>query len=180
MYLCGFIAILFWSAVPLAGQGTDSRDNPLAALNFLVGTWEGQIDGSLGTGTGIREYEWILDDNFLMSTHASVRMPQPRSPGGDHHREVGIFSYDSERELIVYRQFVVEGFVNRYTCQPPDAGPGFTCVTEGVENGPGIRARWTMTPSDGFTLEEVFELGEPDQEFGIRFTNRWIRRPTLP
>ena len=37
-----------------------------------------------------------------------------------------------------------------------------------------------MTPTDGFTLEEVFELGEPGQEFGIRFTNRWIRRPTLP
>lgn len=47
----------------------------------------GAIDGKLGTGTAVRECEFILDRQFLVSRHSSVRLPQDKSPTGDEHKE---------------------------------------------------------------------------------------------
>ena len=122
----------------------------------------------------------MLDQQFLVSRHASVRLPQEESPAGDHHRELGVFSFDQQRSAIVYRQFVVEGYVNRYTCALHGGGlHGFTCVTEAVENGPELRARWTVTAENEFVFDEEFELAEPGEDFTLLFTNRWVRRPSL-
>jgi hypothetical protein len=111
----GWLVML--SAVPSAQEAPPAPEDPWAPFRPLVGRWEGAIDGRLGTGTGVREYEFILDGNFLVSRHASVRLPQQKSPKSDHHRELSIFSLDQERGLIVLRSFMVEGFVNEYTCR---------------------------------------------------------------
>jgi hypothetical protein len=142
-----------------------------------VGSWKGSIDGMLGTGSGIREYELILRDNFLLSKHSSVRSPQEKSPRGDQHEEMGIFSFDKERNKTVYRQFMNEGFVNQYVC---DVEPNrFVCVTESVENGSGMRARWTVIIANRYAFEETFELASPGEDFKHLFTNRWVRAPAL-
>lgn len=170
------MTIVFGFADALMGQ-TESDDDPLAPLRPLEGDWKGAIDGKLGTGVGVRSYEFTLGDNFLMYRHASVRIPQEKSPEGDHHREFGVFSFDSERNKIILREFFVEGYVNRYVCDSGDSR--LVCVTEHVESGPGIRARLTLEIDSPFTFEEVFEIAFPESELEVYFTNRWTREPTL-
>jgi hypothetical protein len=173
------VLILVIGSVGVAGEAqTSSETDPFAPLRVLAGSWEGSIDGRLGTGVGVREYEFILDDKYLLLRHASVRQPQEKSVEGDHHRELSIFSFDSERKKLVLRQFVVEGFVNRYTCDTSTSK--IVCVTEHVESGPGVSARYTIEIQNPYSFNEIFELAWPGEELSVYFTNRWTRRPSLP
>ena len=97
-----------------------SEKDPWGPLRSLEGHWEGAISGKLGTGTGVRDYEFILDGHYLIFRHDSVREPQEKSPEGDHHRELSVFSFDSERQKIVLRSFNIEGFVLQYLCTVTD------------------------------------------------------------
>jgi hypothetical protein len=91
-FLACLVLILSVGAIGEAAQGqTKSETDPFAPLRVLEGSWEASIEGRLGTGVGIREYEFILDDKFLMSRHASVRQPQEKSSEGDHHRELSVY-----------------------------------------------------------------------------------------
>lgn len=172
------LAIAGCRAAPTAEVSTSVAGDHWGPLRLLVGTWDGAIDGRLGTGTGVREYELILDENFLLFRHASVRMPQELSPAGDHHRELSIFSYDADRETIVLREFFVEGVVSRYTCDVE--GSTVICVAEDIENGAGMQARLTLDIHDAYSFDEVFELAFPGEELSVYFTSRWTRRPVLP
>ncbi len=156
---------------------TPSETDPWAPLRSLEGHWEGAISGKLGTGTGVRDYEFILDGHYLMFRHASVREPQEKSPEGDHHRELAVFSFDSERQKIVLRTFMIEGFVLQYLCDV--TGTKITCESERVESGPGFRARVELDIKSPYELIERFELAETGQELELYFTNRWTRRPKL-
>lgn len=158
-------------------SGAQAQTDPWTTLHRLVGTWEGQIDGRLGTGRAVRRYEMVLGDHFLLGRHSSVRPPQEATPRGDTHEEIGIFSFDPERGVVVYRQFVIEGFVNRYTCEVEPAR--FVCTSESVEGGAGMQARWSVEIPDRFGFRETFELAGPDQELTPLFTNRWTRIPDL-
>jgi hypothetical protein len=154
-----------------------AQGDPWGPLRLLVGTWDGAISGQLGTGTGVREYELILDESFLLYRQASVRIPQEASPAGDFHRELCIFSYDTERETIVLREFFVEGVVSRSTCDIE--GSTVTCIAEEIENGTGMQARLTLEIHDAFSFDEVYELAFPGEELSVYFTNHWTRRPEL-
>jgi hypothetical protein len=159
------------------GEEKVQTTDPWEPFRLLEGHWEGAIDGRLGQGTGRRHITFILDGKFLLLRHASVRLPQEKSPRGDYHREMGVFSFDRERGMVIYREFLVEGFVNRYTC---DVEPKkFVCTTESVENGPGMRARLTVEISDRYRFDEIFELASPGKELEVYFTNRWTRVPNL-
>ena len=148
-------------------------------LEDLVGRWEGGIDGRLGTGSGVREYKFVLEDNFLMWRHASVRQPQEKSPAGDYHREIGFFSFDPERSKLVARSFVVENFVNQYLCEVDERR--VTCVMERSEGASGSEwdSRLTLVIHDAYRFEEVFELAPPGEELAVYFTNEWTRIPVL-
>lgn len=160
-----------------AEAGQVDRAAAWEALRPLVGTWEAGIEGRLGQGVGHRRYEFIFDGVFLVSRHASVRLPQEKSPQGDYHRELAVYSFDRERGLVVLREFIVEGHVLRYTCQ---VEPGkFVCTSEEVENGPGMRARLTVEIKDRYRFVEVFELAGPGEELKLYFTNQWTRVPDL-
>jgi hypothetical protein len=159
-------------------QSKDVED-PWAPYRTLVGSWEGDIAGELGTGSAIRTYEFILDGQYLLSRHASVRLPQPESPQGDHHREMGVYSYDGARELVVFRKFIVEGFVLQYWCEAESAERRIVCVTESVENGEGMRARETINLKNDYEFEEIFELAPDGGDLSVLFTNRWRRSPRL-
>lgn len=177
------LALVFaLSLVPentVTAQEQPVRTDEWEILKRLVGSWEGAIDGPLGTGSGVREYEFILRDRFLLSRHSSVRLPQELSPQGDNHEELGIFSFDAARSKFVYRQFVVEGFVNQYVCEMESEQRKFVCVTESVENGGGLRARWTMTMVNDYVVDEIFELAELGGELRVFFRNRWERMPRI-
>lgn len=154
-------------------------DDPWGPLRHLEGHWEGAIEGRLGTGKGLRSYEFVLGGQFLFYRHASVRLPQEKSPGGDHHRELAIFSYDRERKSIVLREFMIEGVVLRSPCEVTENR--VVCVSEHVESGPGIRARLTLEFESPHAFTEVYELAFPkDETLKHYFTNRWTRVPVLP
>ena len=151
--------------------------DPLALLKLLVGTWEGEIDGRLGTGKGIRRYQLIMGDRYLLCRHLSVRVPQPKSPKGDQHEELAVFSFDTERKAIVYREFMNEGpgIIIRSRCEVD--GTRVVCNSEAVENGPGIRARLTLEIADRYRFTEIYEIAWPGKELQHYFTNRWTRSP---
>ena len=160
--------------MPAEEEQTEPTD-PWAPFRLLEGHCEGAIDGILGQGTARRSYELILDGKYVLMRHASVRLPQEKSPKGDYHRELTVYSLDSERETIVMRAFIVEGYVLRYTCEVEPKR--FVCNTESVEGGTGMQARVTIEITDGYRFDEIFELASPGQELKVFFTNSWTRVP---
>jgi len=171
----------FWLLVFLvtASGGLWAEDaDPFGPLRHLEGRWEGSIDGRLGTGKGIREYEFIIDGKFLIYHHASVRLPQEKSPEGDHHKELAIFSFDTDRGKIVLREFMNEGIVLRSPCDFENSR--LQCVAEDVESGAGIRARLSIEFESPHLFHETYELAFPkDEELQQYFTNRWTRVPVI-
>ncbi len=151
--------------------------DPWQPFRLLEGTWIGAIDGILGQGEGRRRYEFILDGRYLVSRHASVRLPQEKSPEGDYHRDLAVFSYDRGRGSIVQREFMVEGYVVRSECQVEPKR--FVCTSEDVENGSGIRARLSVEIADRYRFQEVYELAFPGREMKVYFTIQWTRIPDL-
>ena len=170
---------LFGGPPPATAQEEPDEDeavaDPWEPFRLLPGTWEAAIAGRLGQGTGIRRYEFTHDGIYLVAKHASVRLPQEKSPQGDYHRELAIYSFDRERGTIVLREFMIEGYVLRYTCQVEPKR--FVCTSESIESGPGMRARLTIEISDRYRFDEIFELASPGQELSVYFTNRWTRIP---
>ncbi|MFQ5525226.1 MAG: hypothetical protein ACE5GX_03095 [Thermoanaerobaculia bacterium] len=165
-------------AARLAAQ-EPTREDLWRLLGDLAGRWEGAIDGRLGTGSGVREYEFVLEKNFLMWRHASVRLPQEMSPKGDYHREIGFFSFDPERKKLVLRTFIVEDFVNQYVCEVEERT--VVCVMEKSEGegGSGWGGRLTLEIHDAYRFDEIFELAAPGQELAVYLTNTWNRVPAL-
>lgn len=176
------VATALFACAPAAAQPeeetaeTGRPDSPWGPLALLEGAWEGAIDGKLGSGSGLRQYTLIMKDKFLMSRHISVRLPQEKSPEGDEHEELGIFSYDRERETLVLREFMGEGVVVRSLCDIEDMT--VVCESESVESGPGIRARLTLTIADRYRFTEKYEIAWSEgQELQHYFSNQWTRAP---
>ena len=178
LMLVPILAVLAIGLPAWAGpQENDDEADPWAPLDLLTGSWEGVIDGLQGTGRGLRRYQRIIGGKYVSMRHTSVRLPQEKSPKGDQHEELGVFSFDSERRKIVFREFMIEGFVIRYVCETEPKR--FVCTTESVESGPGIRARLTIEIADRYRFEEIYEIGWPGKELVVYFTNQWTRVPEL-
>lgn len=176
------LAVVFASAggaQPAEPAGAAPAPDPWATVRPLVGAWEASLDGA----GAARRCEWVLNDRYVFCRAALVRPPAEGNPRGDLHEELAVFSFDRERRALVYREFVVEGFVNTYLCDggQPGKEPGkLVCTSESVENGPGVRARLTFEIADRFRFVEVFEVAWPGKELEIYATNRWSRVPELP
>lgn len=148
------------------------KDDRWATYRLLIGTWAGELDDRLGQGLGQRKYELIFDDQFLVSWHSSVRLPQELSPKGDFHKELSIYSFDANRDTVVLRQFLIEGLVLQFTCNSKTMQ--LICVSENIENAPEMSARLTIEFENKYRFLEKFELarsGEDLQQFtAITFT----------
>lgn len=163
--------------LPAFAVADDARSDHWGPLHLLEGTWRGAVVGELGEGTGIRRYEFLFDGTYLMTRHASVRLPQDKSPQGDHHRELTVFSYDRERDKLVLREFNVEGYVLEYDCDATQRR--VICTSTRVESGAGMRARMTLEIEDAYRFEEKFELAGPGDELTHYLTVQWVREPYI-
>ena len=136
-----------------------------APLRFFVGSWKG---GSSKSKTE-RDYEFILEGKFLRVRNKSTFKPTEKNPKGEIHEDIGFFSYDNNRKVLVFRQFHVEGFVNQYVLKiPADNGKTIEFVTESIENIPhGWRARETCIILNDDEFTETFELAAPGKDFEI-------------
>lgn len=150
-----------------AQQGA-SRPDRFAALRFLAGTWRGEQAGQPGRGTAERTYQFILNDRFLQETNTSTYPPQEKNKNGEVHHHMSMISYDTARNLFVFRQFHTEGFVNTYAQQPAPDDKTIVFVSEAIENIPaGYRARETYTILSRDEFTERFEIAEPGKDFEV-------------
>ena len=97
---------------PGPGQAGPPTD-PLQPIAFLLGQWEGTSEGQPGSAKVQREYSRVLG-RYIRVQNRSVYAPQEKNPKGETHEDFGIFSFDTARRRIVFRQFHTEGFVNQY------------------------------------------------------------------
>jgi hypothetical protein len=156
-------------------QSTTAPDR-LAPIAGLLGRWVGTTEGRPGKGTVEREYERILGSRFVQVRNRSTYPPQETNPKGEVHEDLGLFSFDSGRQRIVFRQFHIEGFVNQYVLDPASTPERLVLTTEAIENiPPGWRARETYALSKPDQLEEIFELAAPGGEFEVYSRNRLTR-----
>jgi hypothetical protein len=163
----------------VGGAAADAQTAPppdrLALLAPLLGRWPGTTEGEPGRGTVEREYERVLGARFVQVKNVSTYPPQEKNPKGERHEDLGLFSYDSARKAIVFRQFHVEGFVNQYVLDPTSPPDRLVFTTEAIENiPPGWRARETYVIGAD-RLEEIFELAEPGKDFAVYSRNRLTR-----
>jgi len=156
--------------------------DPWAMLHFLEGQWIGEVTGKAGMGEGERTYSCILQDRYFHFSNKATFASQEKNPEGEVHEDWGIYSYDKIRDLLVLRQFHVEGFVNQYvldTLESNDSTVVF--VTEAIENIPsGWRAKLILTRISNDEFVEGFQLASPGKDFGTCIENRWTRKKSNP
>lgn len=174
-----FVVVASLLVAARAGAQGKKRQDVFKPLRFLVGSWEGQGEGRPGVSTVEREYKFVLQDKFLEAKNKSVYEPQEDNPKGEIHEDWGLFSYDEGRQKLVFRQFHMEGFVNRYVLDSLSAnGKILVFTTEAIENfWPNWRARETYRILNDDEFTETFELAPPDSDFELYMTNHFKRKP---
>jgi hypothetical protein len=162
--------------VAVCSLATAQTPSPLTALDPLIGKWQGTQEGQPGAGTVEREYSRILRSRFIQMTNRSVYPAQEKNPKGEEHEDIGVFSNDSARKRITFRQYHVEGFVVQYAMEPI-AKPGtLVFISESIDNIPaGYRARETYHLRGPDEFDEVFELAEPGKDFTVYSRSRLKR-----
>lgn len=161
------LVIAFLGEQAGAQQGASKPDR-FAALRFFAGTWRGEQAGQPGRGAAERTYEFILNDRFLQETNTSTYPPQEKNKSGEVHHHMSMISYDTARQVFVFRQFHTEGFVNTYVQQPSADDKTIVFVSEAIENIPaGYRARETYTILSRDEFTERFEIAEPGKDFEL-------------
>jgi len=141
------------------GDDTSGGEPAWKVMRGLVGTWEGEGDGTFGASRIERTYELVLSGTYVRAKTRSVAE-------GDVHEDWEIISFDKMRGTPVIRQFNSEGFVNRYVLESCDTEKRrLVFVAEHIENGPpGMRARVTLELPSPDEIVETFELAMPGQE----------------
>ena len=125
-----------------------AQNHNLSKLDFLIGEWEG-IGSGFGNDKSVieAEFEYALDGQYIEAEHESTFEPTEKKPEGEVHIDEGYISFDKSRELIVYRQFNSEGFVNQYVLVDSlSTDSVFVFITESIENFvPEGQAKYTIT-----------------------------------
>jgi mannose-6-phosphate isomerase-like protein (cupin superfamily) len=161
---------------PAAAAEAATAPKELAALDALIGRWEGTSEGKPGKGTVKREYTRALQSRVVQCKNETVYPPQEANPKGERHEDFGVFTFDKAAKRIVFRQFHVEGFVNEYAMEPQASGNTLVFTTTAIENIPhGWRARETYVIKSADDVEEIFELAEPGKEFDVYSRTRLKR-----
>jgi hypothetical protein len=164
---CLVLTIMLSTAIDVGSEQATGAD-PLQALAFLIGRWDGTSEGQPGTAKVQREYARVLNSRFIRVHNTSVYAPQDKNPKGEVHEDLGVFSFDKSRQRAVLRQFHVEGFVNQYVADLNTQSGRIEFTSEAIENiTPGWRARETYVVLGPDEFEEVFELAEPGKPFEL-------------
>jgi hypothetical protein len=155
----------------------NEEENIWQPMEFLIGSWIGDETGKAGIGKGNRSYQFIMNKKYIKMENISRFEPQEKNPEGETHKDMTIFSKDKIRNLIVARQFNIEGYVNTFVLDTLNSdNRKLIFVTESTENSPpGFKARLTykIISKDEFT--EIFELAPSGKDFEIWLRNFWRR-----
>jgi hypothetical protein len=168
--------VLLLALAPATVNAQEPAADPFAPLSFMLGRWTGTSEGQPGKAKVLREYKRALRGRFIQTTNRSEWAPTEKHPAGEIHEDEGWFSFDRTRKRIVFRQFHVEGFVNRYLQEGDKPADTLVFTSEAIENIPeGWRARETYRVLGPDEFEEIFELAEPGKPFELYSRTRLKR-----
>ena len=170
------LVLLILPALALAQ--TEEVEDAWAPLRPIIGQWEGTGSGPAGRSRIEASYEFVLGDNYIEAWHRSMFEPSERNPDGETHEDRGFISYDGNRETFVFRQFHVEGFINRYTLDSLSTdGKTLYFNSEDIENAPpGTRAKLEFHVVSDTELTTSFHVAWPGTDFQCFSTNSLMRK----
>lgn len=147
-----------------AAESGESDPDPLAPLAFLLGTWRGEGSGIGGDAVVEHRYERVIQERFIRLTTRSESAPVADGGSGEVHEDVGYFSYDPDRRLILLRQFLSEGYVNTYVLERASDAE-LVLVTESTEGAGGTAARvsWEIAGPAEYVMR--LDLAPPGGDF---------------
>jgi hypothetical protein len=155
------------------GLGAD----PWQRVRFLLGRWNGTVQGESGNGTVTRSYEFTLGGRFIEERNVSTYPAQAKNRKGEVHEHRSFISHDRKRRTLVLRQFHQEGFVNTYTLNAAESTATVLVFdSESFENlDAGFRARETYEVYSSDEFVETFEVAEPDKPLDLYSRTRFTR-----
>ena len=143
----------------------DEHTRGLGQLQFLIGSWQGQGEGFGQKSEVEHTYQSLFQGQFIQSKTKSTT----RGPDGkvlEVHEDLGLFSYDGARQLVVMRGFYSEGYVNTYLMEDTgDAKNQLIFTTESTENAGGMRARLRLQIISEDQYEMTLDLAQGESEF---------------
>lgn len=145
---------------------------------YFTGNWSSVQEACVGIGKADRNYQMVVDGNYLHINNTAYFQPDSTHKTGNDHHDWGIFSYDKIRKRIVLREFNSEGFVIHYLLDGiSNDARTYTFLSESIENLPeGWRAKTTITIINNNGFNELFEIAKPDGEFKTYVKSRWIKK----
>lgn len=158
-------------------SAVSTSQEKLESFEFLIGNWQGMESGVAGDGIGFRSYEYELGENYIFQHNQSTFPKTEKKPKGEVHRDIGIFSYDSVKDAVIFRSFNVEGFTNIYELQKDlSDGTKFVFITREIENNPGNwKARLILEKISDSEFIEKFDIATDGENFSNWLKNHWYR-----
>jgi hypothetical protein len=166
--------------IPVALLGHEkTSESDLEALEYFAGEWAGECSGKAGDGVGERTYEFVMDGGYLYARTVMRFKPQEKNPEGEVHEDWSLFSYDGNRDILIAREFNIEGFVTRYVLDSLSSdNKTIVMISEDIESGPpGLSARLTYQIKGDNEFMEIFELSFSNTEFSCWVSSHWERKP---
>ena len=157
-----------------------SQDNKFKKFDFLIGKWHGAGSGFGNDKSVINsEFNFVMQGKYIEVINDSKFEPTAKKPNGEHHIDKGFISYDATRDLFVFRQFHVEGFVIQYILADSlSSNSKLVFESEEIENFvPGGKARWTISIVTGNAIETTFDVSMPNKDYQCFGENKLIRMP---
>jgi len=150
------------------------QNNQFEKIEFLLGSWSGNGVGFGNEKSVIHsEFKSIMHGTYIEFINDSKFTPTEKNPGGDHHIDKGIISFDKIRELIVLRQFNIEGYVNQYILNDSlSSDSTFVFETEIIENfTPGGKGKWVIEKISENEIKTTIEVSFPRKDYTCLGTN---------
>jgi hypothetical protein len=167
-----FILILI-AFLPVIGLGQNKFDK----FDFLIGNWQGVETGVSGDGIGYRTYSYELGENYIMEKNQSTFPKTDKNPKGEVHKDIGIFSYNSNKKEIIYRSFNIENFTNIFVLNDSLSNETkFVFITREIENNPGNwKARVIIEKISDAEFKEFFDIAMDGENFKSFLQNHWYK-----
>lgn len=147
-------------------------------LDYFIGNWQGLEKGIAGQGVGYRTYGYELGKNYIFLHNQSSFPPSEKNPKGEVHRDIGVFSFDSVSNEVIFRSFNIEGFTNIFVLdKEASTTEKLVFVTRHIENNPGSwKARLTIEKLTDTEFRESFEIATDGKNFSSWLENHWYRQ----
>lgn len=151
--------------------------NRLSQFDFLIGNWQGVETGVSGDGIGYRTYSYELGENYIMQKNQSTFPKSDKKPIGEVHKDIGMFSYDSNKKEFIYRSFNIENFTNIFVLNDSLSNETkFIFITREIENNPGNwKAKVVIEKISETEFKEFFNIAMDGVNFKPFLQNQWTK-----